>query len=99
MLRNIFDVIGKNSNVCFEISTQKKMIENDDIPCNSGCTYASVIGSGTAEIIENVKEKCHALSVLMKHQFGKTIIFNEEQTGMVCIFKINVKEFTGKKKY
>lgn len=92
------DIIRKNSNVCFTISTQEKLIINDDIPCSSGCTYASVIGMGTAEILESAEEKCHALSVLMKHQAGKTFIFDEKQAEMVCVFKISVKEFTGKRK-
>lgn len=92
------DVIRKNGNVCFNISVQEKLTINDDIPCSSGCTYGSVTGIGTAEIIESVEEKCHALSVLMKHQAGKTVVFNAKQADAVCVFKINVKEFTGKRK-
>ena len=90
------DVLRSNNNVCFEISYEGEPI-NTDTPCNSGYYYASVIGFGKAEFIEEtVEDKCEALSILVKHQTGNDAVFSAAQVESVCVFKIVSTEFTGK---
>lgn len=92
------DVLAKNPNVCFEISHQKKLVINDNVPCASGCAYVSVIGMGKAEFVTDLDEKCAALSVLMRHQSGREFTISASQAENVCVFKIAVDSFTGKRK-
>ena len=92
------DVLHKNSNVCVEISIQQKLVIDKKVPCRSGCGYASVIGNGKAEFLTDTEEKRHALSILMKHQSGMDLVFDEKQADSVCVFRIVVKKFSGKRK-
>ena len=41
---------------------------HEDVYCKSGRFYASVVGQGKAEIVEDSAEKCHGLSLLMERQ-------------------------------
>ena len=91
------DILRDNNAVCFEISNEGELgiFEN---PCNSGYLYESVIGFGNVEFVENVQEKCEALTLLMKHQSNKDFVFTKEQADSVCVFKVESKDFVGKKK-
>jgi uncharacterized protein len=93
------DILKNNPGVCFEISFEGKMgfIENPD-PCNSGFYFESIIGFGRVEFIEEVRPKCTALTLLMKHQSGKDFVFTEKQANSVCAFKVVSTDFTGKRK-
>ena len=91
------DIMKKNPKVFFEM-------ECDIIPfegkyaCQYGTTYASVMGLGTAEILEDVEAKKDAMSKLMKTQTGKDFIFEDKMVSMVSVIKITAKEFTAKKR-
>ena len=62
-----------------------------------GYYYASVIGSGTAELIEGA-EKLDALSALMRHMAGREDTFTEEQARGVAVFAIRVRSLSAKAK-
>ena len=69
-----------------------------DIACRYGTTYASVMGRGTAEIVEDVEEKKKGLSVLMKTQTGKDFTFDDKMVSIVSVIKIDVAEYTAKER-
>ena len=69
-----------------------------DVPCKSGYYYSSVIGYGKVEFLDNVQEKCKALSLMYYQQAGKRVEFQEAHIKTICIYKIVSKEFTGKRK-
>ena len=60
--------IRKNPNVAFSMCVENRIEIHEDVYCKSGRFYASVVGQGKAEIVEDVTEKCRGLSLLMKHQ-------------------------------
>lgn len=91
------DILHKNSRVCFEMACEGTPV-HAEIPCNSGYYFSSIIGYGNVEFIEDVNQKCRALSLLMKQQADRDVIFNEAQANTVCVYKISTSEFTGKKK-
>ena len=91
------DVLKRNSSVCFEMSYEGKPVHSDTT-CNSGYYFASVIGFGEAVFIEDVDEKCNALSIMFRHQAGRDVTFTADQAESVCVFKIVSTDFTGKKK-
>ena len=90
-------VLRRNSKVCFEMAHEGEPIKSED-PCGYGYNFASVIGFGEAVFLEDVDEKCEALSIIFKHQTGEDVLFNAEQAGSVCVFKVVSTEFTGKRK-
>jgi len=91
------DVLRNNNEVCFEVSYEGELIRSED-PCHSGYYFASVIGFGKVVIIEDIDEKCGALSMICEHQTGRDVTFTPGQADSVCVYKIVSAEFTGKKK-
>ena len=89
------DMIRTNSRVFFEISTDLLPFEGEK-PCQYGLAYSSVMGRGTATIVEDVEEKMKAMSVLMKTQTGKDFTFNEKLVSIVAVIRIDVEEYTAK---
>ncbi len=89
------DVIRANPKVFFEMCCDIVPFEGD-VACKYGITYASVMGRGIAEIVEDVEEKKFALSALMKTQTGKDFEFEDKMTTIVSIIKITTLEYTAK---
>lgn len=91
------DVFRKNNQVCYEMCSEGEAV-HADIPCNSGYYFSSVIGNGEVFFIEELEEKCMALSKIFRHQTGKEIAFMPQQAAGVCVYKIVSREFAGKRK-
>ena len=65
-------------------------------PCQYGLSYSSVMGRGTAVIVEDVEEKMKAMSLLMKTQTQKDFSFNEQMVSIVSVIRIDVAEYSAK---
>lgn len=89
------DVMRANPKVFFELECDIVPFEGE-IACKYGITYASVMGRGTATIVEDIEEKKHALSVLMKTQTEKDFEFEDKMAAVVSVIRIDVSEFTAK---
>lgn len=100
------DCIRKNPNVAFSMCVENRIEIHEDVYCKSGRFYASVVGQGKAEIVEDVSEKCHGLSLLMERQVAGAqqsvaphkFEFTPEQAATVTVLKIMSTNFTGKAK-
>ena len=89
------DMIRANSRVFVELDCNRVPFESDK-PCQYGLGYSSVMGRGTATVVDDVEEKMKALTVLMKTQTGKDFTFNEHLVSIVSVIRIDVAEFTAK---
>ena len=89
------DLIRQNPKVFFELDCDIVPFEGD-VACKYGITYSSVMGRGTAVIVDDVEEKMKALTYLMKTQTSKDFQFNEKLVSVVAVIRIDVKEFTAK---
>lgn len=87
--------IQKNPEVCFEMDCEHALIEADS-PCAYGYEYACVMGNARAVILEDVKEKAEALSILMRHQTGDAFEISEQMADSVAVIKVTAKSYTGK---
>ena len=108
------DCIRKNPNVAFSMCVENRIEIHEEAYCKSGRFYASVVGQGKAEIVEDVAEKCRGLSLLMERQAAAPhhpdsvhsshdaaphkFEFTPEQAATVTVFKITSTNFTGKAK-
>ncbi|MBR2197343.1 MAG: pyridoxamine 5'-phosphate oxidase family protein [Fibrobacter sp.] len=100
------DCIRKNPNVAFSMCVENRIEIHEDNYCKSGRFYASVVGQGKAEMVEDVAEKCRGLSLLMERQAAGAsqpvtphkFKFTPEQATAVTVFKITSTNFTGKAK-
>ena len=90
------DILRKNPTVAFEMDCRGEL-QSADHDCGYGYYYASVIGSGTAELIEGA-EKLDARSALMRHMAGREDTFTEEQARGVAVLAIRVRSLSAKAK-
>ena len=89
------DMIRSNPNVFFEMDCDRMPFEGDK-PCQYGLVYSSVMGRGTAHIVEDVEEKKGAMAILMKTQTRKDFEFNDRLVSIVAVIRIDVAEYTAK---
>lgn len=89
------DMIRANPNVFFSIDCDRMPFEGR-VPCQYGLVYSSIMGRGTAEIVEDVEEKKLAMSLLMKTQTGKDFTFEDRLVSIVAVIRIDVAEYTAK---
>ena len=91
------DIINKNPKVFFEMECDVTPFEGK-VACQYGTTYASVMGKGTAVVLDAVNEKIDGLSKFMKTQTGKDFTFDEKMVSIVNVIKITATSFTAKKR-
>ena len=89
------DMIQANPRVFFELDCDRVPFEGEKA-CQYGLAYSSVMGRGTARIVEDVEEKKYAMSVLMKTQTGKDFSFEDRLVSIVAVIRIDVEEYTAK---
>ena len=83
------DLLRQNPQVCFELVPA-------DLPCGYSYRYASVIGEGTVELVEEPARKVLYLQRLLRHQTGQDFPLQEEQAASVAVGRILVHSLTGK---
>lgn len=92
------DMIRQNNTVCFEMEVDTKITTRDKPACQWSSTYCSVIGYGSAFILDNFQEKKLALDVIMRHYSDRTSFeYQEKAVEEVVIIKIIVEQMCGKK--
>ena len=91
------DVLQVNPKVFFSIECDIQAFDGP-VACRYGTTYASVMGSGKAEILEDVEEKKQGLSILMKTQTGKDFVFDDRMVSIVNVIRIKADYLTAKRR-
>jgi len=90
------EILKKNPEVCIELDGRHELM-SADAPCNHSYYYASLIGNGEVQFVQDFAEKAHALELVMKHQTGRTDwTFDEKWVNAVCIMKLILTDYTVK---
>ena len=89
------DMIRANPKVFFTIDCDRMPFEGC-VPCQYGLVYSSIMGRGTATIVEDMEEKKQAMTLLMKTQTGKDFTFEDRLVSIVAVIRIDVAEYTAK---
>ena len=89
------DMMRANPKVFFDIDCDLMPFEGR-VPCQYGLVYSSIMGRGTATMVEDVEEKKQAMSLLMKTQTGKDFTFEDRLVSIVAVVRIDVAEYTAK---
>ena len=89
------DIIKRNDRVCFEFDILHDIVTAEKA-CDWGATYESVIGSGTAEIISDLKAKKEALKCIMCQYGSDASDFSEEIMKKTLILRVRILEISGK---
>ena len=91
------DALREGAQVAFEMDCGHRLDEGAQA-CEYSFSYASIIGSGTASILEDTVEKQKALALLMRHQTGRDFAFTEEQADAVSVFKVEADAYSAKRR-
>ena len=89
------DMVCANPKVFFELDCDLTPFEGR-LPCQYGMSYSSLMGRGTARMVEDVEEKKKAMSILMKTQTDKDFSFEDRLVRIVTVIRIDVAEYTAK---
>ena len=89
------DMIRRNPRVCFEFDILHDIITSEQA-CNWGATYESVIGSGTAEILDTLEAKNDALVWIMRQYGSDTWDFTEQMLHKTLVLRVQILEISGK---
>ena len=89
------DIIKRNNRVGFEFDILHDIVAAQKA-CDWGAKYESVIGSGTVEIVDDLKAKKEALEFIMS-QYGKGAWdFPEEILQKTLILRVSILEISSK---
>lgn len=90
------EVLKRQKKVGFEMDCEHRLITAESA-CGYGYSFASIIGNGQVEFIEQTDDKIRALKELMKHQTGQDFEFDHKMIQSVTAFKIVSTTFSGKR--
>ncbi len=89
------EALKSNPRVCFQVATDIEIVHTDSAhKCST--KYKSVIGWGTASIIEDDDGKRHSLDVLMAQHGTTGLEYPQELLNKMVIIKIEIETMTGK---
>lgn len=90
------DLIQADNRASFEMDCSHKLIPGE-MACDYTMEYESVMGQGFVEILPK-EEKVSALNALMqKYTKGKEFQYRDSDLDEVEVFKLTVKQITGKR--
>ena len=89
------DIIKRNNRVGFEFDILHDIVTAEQA-CKWGAKYESVMGSGTAEIVDDLEAKKEALEWIMRQYGTGTWDFPEEIMKKTLIFRVSILEIRGK---
>jgi uncharacterized protein len=89
------DILRRNNRVCFEFDVLEGMVEADQ-GCQWSIRYESVIGFGTASLVEEPTQRQEALALLMAQYSDRAFAFPEIAVNRTVIVRIDIENVTGK---
>lgn len=89
------DVLRRNNIVSFNVYLDDGLVQSE-VACSWGMRYRSVIGTGTAALVDSREEKERALRVIMGHYAGPVSAFDKARLDSVLIIIIQVDSLSGK---
>ncbi len=90
------ELIKAGGSVGFELDANYSL-HASTTPCGYSAGFQSVIGTGTASIVEDDRQKAYALRRIMFHNTGKIDwSFPDAMLSKVCVFKLDVEELSCK---
>lgn len=91
-------ILRRNSRVSFEMDTDIAVVRTE-VGCQWSMEYRSVMGTGTARILETDDEKAHGLEVIMRHYAGEDFCVPERIPAAVLVVRIDIDSISGKSTY
>lgn len=90
------EILRGNNRVCFEFDIVEGIVE-DPQACNWGVRYRSVIGFGTARLVEEPDDKLRALAIIMKQYSQEAFAFPDDAVARTAVVKVTIETISGKR--
>jgi nitroimidazol reductase NimA-like FMN-containing flavoprotein (pyridoxamine 5'-phosphate oxidase superfamily) len=88
------DLLAADPRVCFEACVDVRIVPGKE--CGWGARFRSVVGFGTAVLVDDPAEKAHGLGVLIEHYSGRPETVPLEKAEGVAVLRIEIESMTGK---
>jgi nitroimidazol reductase NimA-like FMN-containing flavoprotein (pyridoxamine 5'-phosphate oxidase superfamily) len=89
------DIIKKNPKVCFEFDADTEIVKAEDA-CRWTMRYRSVIGFGSAVLLEDTEEKRKALNIIMSQYSDGAFRLDDAALQKAAVIKVEIESMTGK---
>jgi uncharacterized protein len=89
------DLIRQNPRVAFAFDIMENLIEAEQA-CHWGVRYQSVMGTGTAQIIDDAEGKRQALAAVMAQYAEGTYTFPDDAVARSGAIRVAIESITGK---
>lgn len=89
------NILRSNNRVCFEFDIVESLVDAPQA-CDWGIRYQSVIGMGTAQIVDDPSGKREALTALMAQYSSEAFAFPEDTVSGTTVIKVSIESITGK---
>jgi nitroimidazol reductase NimA-like FMN-containing flavoprotein (pyridoxamine 5'-phosphate oxidase superfamily) len=90
------DILKENPYVCFNVTTEVKLVTNPDDPSDVSSEFCSVTGSGPARFLEDPDAKLAAATLLMDHCHAPMSERLVKKLKVTSVIVIDIEEMTGK---
>ncbi|GAK58680.1 pyridoxamine 5'-phosphate oxidase-related FMN-binding [Candidatus Vecturithrix granuli] len=90
------DILRKNPQVCFEFDIDQELVRGQNA-CDWGMNYRSIIGFGTASLLETPEAKKAALDCIMQHYDAPgPYEYSDASLARTLVIKVDIEQMTGK---
>lgn len=89
------DILRSNTNVCFEVDYVHKTLHGDH-PCSYNVKYQSIVGFGTAAILEDEQDRKEGLKTIIDHYHTEGYFIDDLDMSRVAVIRIDIEELHGK---
>ena len=90
------EILKKNNHVCFEFDIHPE-VKPGKTACAWGMKYRSVIGYGTATLIDDSEQKREALNIIMAQYADGAFEYAQKSFDKMLVIKVDITEMSGKK--
>jgi nitroimidazol reductase NimA-like FMN-containing flavoprotein (pyridoxamine 5'-phosphate oxidase superfamily) len=88
------DLLAADPRVCFEACVDVRIVPGKQ--CGWGARFRSVVGFGTATLVDDPAEKARGLAVIIEHYSGRPETVPTAKAIGVAVLRIDIESMTGK---
>jgi nitroimidazol reductase NimA-like FMN-containing flavoprotein (pyridoxamine 5'-phosphate oxidase superfamily) len=88
------DVLAEDPRVCFDACLDVRVVPGDG--CEWGARFRSVVGFGTATLLEDEAERAYGLGVLISQYSGRPETVSAAEARGVAVLRVDISSLTGK---
>ncbi|WFN35216.1 pyridoxamine 5'-phosphate oxidase family protein [Methanogenium sp. S4BF] len=89
------DFLRSNKHVCFEVDLYYETLRGDH-PCSYNMKYQSVVGFGTAAILDNEQQIKDGIACIIDRYHGEEYCVDDLNLTQVAVIRIDIEELHGK---